>query len=66
MAGQPVTVMKYADRIQSRYVAIGRPLISVGNSWSAGNGGTCETGSTSTSYDVKKSRIVSARAVRCW
>ena len=64
IAGQPVTVIRYAERIQSRYVSTGRPLIAAGNSWSAGNGGTCDTGSASTSHDVKKARIVSESAVR--
>ena len=39
-------------------------MISAGYSWSAGNGGTWETGSTSTSYDAKNSRMVSESAVR--
>ena len=64
IAGQPVTVMRYAERIQSRYDVIGLPLISVGNSSSTGNGGTWETGSTSTSWSAKKRRIAAASRVR--
>ena len=66
IAGQPVTVMRYAERIQSRYVACGSPLMVAGYSSSALNGGTWLTGRASTSYRSKKARIRSWIEVSCW
>ena len=49
IAGQPVTLMSQHVRIQSMYVGISTPSTARGQSSSTSNGGTCDTGSASTS-----------------